>query len=92
MSDPGQSTPPSPSTANSSPSSGPSRAATRGAALVVTNMTKIAGLVIVVNEALLRTDARPTVLALAAFMMAGAQFSEQMVLSAIDRFFGRGDR
>jgi hypothetical protein len=56
--------------------------------LALTNLTKLAGLIIAVNEALLRAEVRPTALALAAFMMAGAQLSENAVLAALDRFFG----
>lgn len=55
-------------------------------ASVVTNLTKLAGLVIAGNEALIRTQpTRPIVLAIAAFMMAGAQGLETF----LDKFFGR---
>lgn len=60
----------------------------RGWTLALTNLTKLAGLVIAVNEALVRSQVRPTALAVAAFMMAGAQLSENAVLAALDRFFG----
>lgn len=40
---------------------------------IITTLTKISGLVIAANEALLRTELRPVALAVAAFMMAGAQ-------------------
>lgn len=63
----------------------------RGLALATTNLTKLAGLAIAVNEALLRSELRPTALAVAAFMMAGAQVSEGVLLAMVDRFFGLGD-
>ena len=56
--------------------------------LALTNLTKLGGLVIAINEALIRSDVRPTALAVAAFMMAGAQLSENVVMAALDRFFG----
>lgn len=61
----------------------------RSATLVITNVTKLIGLAIAFNEALLRTDQRPLALAIAAFMMTGAQVSETVVLGIIDRFLGR---
>jgi hypothetical protein len=65
----------------------------RRGALALTNLTKLAGLVVAVNEAVLRTELRPSVIALAAFMMAGAQVSETLLLSVIERFFeAREDR
>jgi hypothetical protein len=55
--------------------------------LVVTNVTKLAGVVIGVHAGFASTpDSR--VLALAALMVAGGQFSETLILAAIDRFFG----
>jgi hypothetical protein len=58
--------------------------------LVVTNLTKVAGLVIAINELIVRQgDPRTAAMALAAFMMTGAQVSERILLGAIDRFFGR---
>lgn len=68
----------------------PVAAPARGAALAVTNLTKFAGLIVAVNESVLRSELRPSVLAVAAFMMAGAQVSETVLLSVIDRFLGRG--
>lgn len=52
--------------------------------LVITNTTKIAGIVVAVHEALLVEHVRPIVLAVAALMMAGAQSLE----SALIAFFG----
>lgn len=57
-------------------------------ALVISNLTKVAGLAVAIHAGFTTTpDTR--VLALAAFMMAGAQISETAVLSAIDRFLGK---
>lgn len=61
----------------------------RGFTLVVTNLTKLGGLVVALNEMLIRPSLRPAVLAEAAFMMAGAQFSQDAVLAALDRIMGR---
>jgi hypothetical protein len=52
--------------------------------LVITNTTKLAGIVVAVHEALLVQQVRPIVLAVAALMMAGAQSLE----SALTAFFG----
>lgn len=54
------------------------------AALVVTNLTKLAGIVLAVNEALVEDQLRSEVLIVAAFMMAGAQALESVLTS----FFG----
>ena len=59
----------------------------RTAAIVVTNSIKVGGLVLGLHEAF--TTKTPTVMAFAAFMMAGARVSETVLLRAIDRFFGR---
>ena len=89
---PRQEPPPPPSNGQPPPSL-PGAAQARGAALAVTNLTKLAGIVVAFNEAVLRTELRPSVMALAAFMMAGAQVSETLLVSAIERFFGtHGDR
>lgn len=58
----------------------------RGSALLITNLIKLGGLVMALNEALVRTqDLRPIVLASAAFMMAGAQGAETL----LDKFLGK---
>jgi hypothetical protein len=60
-------------------------------ALVVTNAIKIAGLYVGVHEALQDTpDSK--VLVFAAFMMAGAQISEEVLMTFLGSFFGRNDR
>lgn len=65
--------------------------ASRAAALLTTNMIKIGGLGAAMNELFIRPSARTSVIALAAFMMAGAQLSEQAVLAALDRIMGGGE-
>lgn len=60
----------------------------RGIALATTNLTKFGGLVVAINELVLRPDFRPAAAALAAFMMAGAQVSEGVLIALIDHFFG----
>jgi hypothetical protein len=63
--------------------------ASRTATLVITNCTKIAGLVIGIKAA---TGADPQkealTMAFAAFMMAGAQASERVFMAFLERFFG----
>jgi hypothetical protein len=57
----------------------PQNSISRAVVAIITNLTKVLGLVVAVNEAILRSDLRPQVLAVAAFMMAGAQGFEQLV-------------
>lgn len=57
----------------------------RASTLFVTNVIKIAGAVGGVNEILIRSELRQSAVALAAFMMAGAQLSETVLLRLIDR-------
>lgn len=52
---------------------------------VVVHVTKLAGVALAVNEALVRTQLRPSVVGLAALMIAGAQGLETF----IDRLLGR---
>lgn len=61
----------------------PVSGAARGTTLLVTNLIKLAGVVVAVNEAFTTRDA--VVLATAAFMMAGAQASENVLLAVLDR-------
>jgi hypothetical protein len=57
-------------------------------ALVITNATKVAGVAVGVHAGFADSpDSR--VIALAAFMMAGAHVSEAMILAVIDQFLGR---
>lgn len=62
----------------------------KAGALLVTNSVKVAGAVIAVNEAFTTKDA--VVIALAAFMMAGAQVSEPLVMAIFDRILGGGGK
>ena len=65
------------------------RRSARAGTLILTNTIKLGGLVIAINEAIIRTQLRPAALAEAAFMMAGAQISESVVLNLIDHFMGK---
>lgn len=61
---------------------------TRGFTLLTTSVTKMAGVAIGIHEAFQPVpDSR--VLAIAAIMIAGIQWSEGLLLSVIDRFMGR---
>lgn len=54
-------------------------------ALIVTNLIKLGGLVVALNEVLIRSgDLRPGALAIAALMMAGAQSLETFIGSFFD--------
>jgi hypothetical protein len=61
------------------------RATVRGFGLAITNLTKIAGVVVTVNETLIRTELRPIALAVAALMIAGAQGLE----TVLDKLLGK---
>jgi hypothetical protein len=57
--------------------------------LVVTNVTKLAGLYVGVHEIGTHSGSpNAVVLAYSAFMMAGAQLSETTILALIEKFFG----
>lgn len=60
----------------------------RRLALVVTNAIKISGLVLALNEVFGQPSPRTVELLVAAFMMTGAQISEEVVLGMASRFFG----
>jgi hypothetical protein len=69
----------------------PRRAAARrtvDTALAITNLTKLSGAAVALNEALIRADLRPLALAVAALMIAGAQGIESILLAVIDRVLG----
>jgi hypothetical protein len=55
----------------------------------VTNVTKLAGVYVALHESLSHAQIRPVVLAVSAFMMAGAQVSEGVILAAIDKFLAQ---
>jgi hypothetical protein len=59
--------------------------------LIVTNVIKLSGLGIALHEVFWRSYPRTLELVLAAFMMAGAQISEELILRLAARFFGGGD-
>lgn len=80
---------PSPPTQDPPPRSSTPGAQVRGLTLVITNVTKLVGAAVVINETMIRSELRPSALAVASLMMLGAQVSEDMILKAIDRFFGR---
>lgn len=62
-----------------------------GVTLLVTNLTKLAGLAVAVNELLVRAAFRPGAAVVAVIMMAGGQVSENVLISVIDRFLGTRD-
>lgn len=63
--------------------------AARGVTYAITNATKIAGLYIGVKAATGPDPSQEAItMALAAFMMAGAQVSETAIMKVIERFFG----
>jgi hypothetical protein len=62
----------------------------RGSTLLVTNTTKVVGLVIAVLEWSQKGPAQDSVLALCAVFVLGAEALERVALEAIDRLFGRG--
>jgi hypothetical protein len=67
--------------------SGSQERAAQRSTLVVTNLTKMAGVVIGLHAGLEHTpDWR--VIALAGLMVSGGQLSETLVLAAVDRIFG----
>lgn len=69
------------------------RAAAAASTLVITNVTKIAGIVVFLNETLIRPTGRDSVIASCALFVLGAQAAENVILRAIDRLFaGSGSR
>lgn len=70
-----------------SPNTSPNGQATKPGqvGLVITNLTKLAGLVVVVNEALFEPVLRPAAIAVAALMMAGAQGFETFLRSFLGK-------
>jgi hypothetical protein len=57
----------------------PSRPPAERGAQALTSLIKLAGFVMAVNEALVETARDPYVLAVAAFMMAGAQGIDELI-------------
>jgi hypothetical protein len=64
----------------------PQRSPSERFALIVTNLVRLGGLVVAMNEALIEPVIRPGAIAIAALMMAGAQSLETFLGS----FFGGG--
>lgn len=74
--------PPSP------PSPRPSRGSgiqARWSTLALTNLTKLVGLGLAVNEAAIRANARDSVIGFCALCVLGAQVAENIILRVIDR-------
>lgn len=69
---------------------GPAENALRRSTLILTNFTKVVGLIVVVNETLLRPTIRESALAVAGAMIFGAQTVENVLVSLIERMFGAG--
>ena len=65
-------------------------AAARGSTLLITNLTKVVGLGLAINELAIREDARNSAIALCAICVLGAQVVEDVALRIVDRFFGTG--
>lgn len=61
--------------------------AARGTTLLITNLTKLVGVAVGVNELVFRANTTTARIALAALMMTGAQASEGVLLRIIDRIF-----
>lgn len=59
-----------------------------GVTLIITNLIKLGGLGVALDQVFFRPSAEPVALALAAFMMAGAQGVEEAALHFVARFFG----
>lgn len=64
----------------------PGRAA-RAFTYLVTGLTKVIGLASATDQLLFTSSPRALPLIVSAFMMAGAQFSEGLILSILDRVF-----
>jgi hypothetical protein len=63
--------------------------AARNSTLAITNLTTAAGIFLAVNEALSSKPADHGILAIAALFVLGAQVAQDIILGAIDRFFGK---
>jgi hypothetical protein len=60
----------------------------RGSTLVLTNLTKLVGVAVFVNEAVFRAQRSDAVLAVCALLVLGAQVAENVLLSLIDKLLG----
>lgn len=64
------------------------RSAAETFTLLITNATKILGLASAFNQLLITDHPTPLALAVSAFMIAGGQFSEGLILTLLDRLIG----
>lgn len=62
---------------------------TRGTTLLITNLAKLAGIAVGVNELVFRAQTTTARIALAALMMTGAQVSEPVLLRIVDKVTDR---
>lgn len=70
----------------------PSRRAAQAFALLLTNAIKIVGLIAAFDQLLIKDHPTSLALGLSAFMIAGGQLSEGLILSVIDRMMGGEER
>jgi hypothetical protein len=61
----------------------------RGSTLIITNLTKIVGMVIAINEMVVRGTGRESVIAYCALTLIGAEAVEKVFIRAIDHVFMR---
>jgi hypothetical protein len=61
----------------------------RVSALAFTRLFQFSGLAVFLHEALVRSEARLSVLSICVLCMAGGQVSETVLMHAIDKFLGR---
>lgn len=68
--------------------------AARLSTLVITNITKIAGLIVALNELMIRGQPRTPGLVVAGFMMAGGEGAERIVIALLEHVFSKaaGDK
>jgi len=64
----------------------------RGSTLVISNLIKLIGVGIALNEMVIRPDARDSVIAFCALCVLGTQAAEDIFLRVIDRIFSTRDR
>lgn len=69
-----------------------SLSAPQGWTLVVSNLTKLVGVGIAINEAVLRSDARNSVILMCVIFVLGVQAGEGVLLRIIDRLFDGSTR
>jgi hypothetical protein len=77
-----------PSSAPQSPQSNGGSPSRHGLTLAITNLTKLVGLALAINEAALRAEPRNSVIILCAICVLGVQVVENVLLRMVDRLFG----